>query len=64
MQNQINQRMQETRDLLLKHFDADIHDLLKIQKQRAEEQLDRVSQFFGLLPKQCLRNLLPLAKTN
>ena len=46
LEAQINQKMLQTRDLLLKHFDADIHELLKIHKQRAEEQLDRISHFF------------------
>ena len=62
LQNQINQRMQETRDLLLKHFDADIHDLLKIQKQRAEEQLDRVSQFFWIITQAMLAQFATFGK--
>lgn len=62
LQNQINQRMQETRDLLLKHFDADIHDLLKIQKQRAEEQLDRISQFFWIITQAMLAQFATFGK--
>lgn len=62
LQNQINQKMQETRELLLKHFDADIHDLLKIQKQRAEEQLDRISQFFWLITQAMLEPFATFAK--
>ena len=62
LQNQINQKMQETRELLLKHFDADIHDLLKIQKQRAEEQLDRISQFFWLITQAMLESFATFAK--
>ena len=62
LQNQINQKMQETRELLLKHFDADIHDLLKIQKQRAEEQLDRISQFFWIITRAILAPFATFAK--
>lgn len=51
---QINQKMLQTRELLLEHFDADIHELLKIHKQRAEEQLDRISQYFWRLSQSLL----------
>ncbi len=51
LEKQINERMQETQSLLLEHFDADIHDLLKIQKERAERQLDKVSTFFWAITK-------------
>lgn len=47
----INQRMQETQEKLLEHFDAQIHDLLKIQRERAEQQLDRVSRLFWQLTR-------------
>lgn len=46
LEEQINQKMQRTQELLLEHFDADIHDLLKIQKERAELQLDKISRLF------------------
>ena len=51
LEKQINEKMQETQSLLLEHFDADIHDLLKIQKERAERQLDKVSTFFWAITK-------------
>lgn len=54
LEAQINQKMLQTRDLLLKHFDADIHELLKIHKQRAEEQLDRISNFFWTISRALL----------
>ena len=47
----INRRMQETQEKLLEHFDAQIHDLLKIQRERAEQQLDRVSRLFWQLTR-------------
>jgi hypothetical protein len=50
----IQARMQETEKLLLEHFDADIHDLLRSQKERAESQLDRItSGFSGGLRSMC-----------
>ena len=45
----IQARMQETERLLLAHFDADIHDLLRNHKERAESQLDRISRLFWKL---------------
>jgi hypothetical protein len=36
LEEQINVKMKRTQELLLEHFDADIHDLLKVQKERAE----------------------------
>ncbi|MBS9779226.1 MAG: DEAD/DEAH box helicase family protein [Moraxellaceae bacterium] len=54
LEAQINQKMLETRDKLFQHFDADIHQLLKIHKERAEEQLDKISQFFWIISQQLL----------
>ena len=34
---------------MLAHFDADIHDLLRKHKERAETQLDRTSRLFWKL---------------
>ena len=50
----IQARMQETEKLLLEHFDADIHDLLRSQKERAESQLDRITRFFWWLTRYVL----------
>ena len=49
LEDSINQRIQETQEKLMEHFDAQIHDLLKIQRQRAVEQLNRISRLFWLL---------------
>jgi len=46
LEEQINEKMKRTQALLLEHFDADIHDLLKVQKERAELQLDKISRLF------------------
>lgn len=45
----IQARMAETERLLLEHFDADIHDLLRCQRERAETQLDRITRLFWKL---------------
>ena len=47
--------MQETQEKLLEHFDTQIHDLLKIQHQRAEAQLDRISRLFWRLTQHQLK---------
>ena len=51
LEEQINDKMKRTQELLLEHFDADIHDLLKVQKERAELQLDKISRLFWLSTK-------------
>lgn len=45
----INQKMLETQQLLLDNFDEDIHDLLKIQLDEAQQRLDKVGRWFWLL---------------
>ena len=54
LEEQINEKMKRTQELLLEHFDADIHDLLKIQKERAEQQLDKISRLFWASSKHIL----------
>jgi len=46
MEVDINQQMQETRQQLLENFDEDIHDLLKLQLDQAEQRLDKISRWF------------------
>lgn len=50
----IQARMNETERLLLEHFDADIHELLRSQKEKAESQLDRITRYFWLLTQTIL----------
>lgn len=50
----IESRMRETEQKLLEHFDADIHELLKIKRKRAEESLDRIARLFWLLTQYVL----------
>lgn len=45
----INQKMRETQQLLLENFDEDIHDLLKIQLDAAQQRLDKVGRWFWQL---------------
>jgi superfamily II DNA/RNA helicase len=51
LEDPINQKMQETQEKLLEHFDAQIHELLRTQHRRAEVQLDRISRLFWHLTK-------------
>jgi hypothetical protein len=54
LETTIEARMRETEQKLLEHFDADIHELLKIKRQRAEESLDRIARLFWLLTRYIL----------
>lgn len=54
LEDLINAKMRQTQELLLQHFDADIHDLLKIQKERAEQQLDKISRLFWSVTRHVL----------
>jgi ERCC4-related helicase len=54
LETTIEARMRETEQKLLEHFDADIHALLKIKRQRAEESLDRIARLFWLLTRYTL----------
>jgi ERCC4-related helicase len=53
----INEKMKETRQLLLENFDEDIHDLLKLRLEAAEQRLDKVSRWFWTLTQHELKNL-------
>lgn len=52
----INERMDETREKLLEHFDEQIHDLLKVQHEKAEQQLNRMQRIFWQLTQHQLRD--------
>ena len=49
LEQSIEQRMKETEQKLLDNFDAQIHDLLKVKRHRAEENLDKISRLFWRL---------------
>ena len=44
LEHDIDKKMQHTRQLLLENFDEDIHDLLKLQLNAAEQRLDKVGR--------------------
>ncbi|MCL5279631.1 MAG: SNF2-related protein [Planctomycetes bacterium] len=47
----IASRMQQTRKLLLEHFDEDVHARLRVNLTGAKEQLDRVAHMFWVLTR-------------
>jgi hypothetical protein len=49
LEHDIDKKMQHTRQLLLENFDEDIHDLLKLQLNAAEQRLDKVGRWFWAL---------------
>ena len=44
-------RIQETRQILLEHFDEDVHDRLRVNLTGAQEQLDRIGRMFWSLTR-------------
>ena len=52
----INEKMNETRQLLFENFDEDIHDLLKLRLDAAEQRLDKVGRWFWSLTQHELKN--------
>lgn len=52
----INEKMKETRQLLLENFDEDIHDLLKMRLDSAEQRLDKVGRWFWALTRHELQH--------
>lgn len=55
LEESISHRMDETREKLLEHFDEQIHELLKVQHEKAEQQLDRMQRMFWQLTKHQLK---------
>jgi hypothetical protein len=49
LEGDIQARMAEIERLLLEHFNADIHNLLHCQRERAETRLDRITRLFWKL---------------
>jgi superfamily II DNA/RNA helicase len=50
----IAEKMDDTRQLLIEHFDETIHDLLKFQLDQAKERLDRVGRLFWQVTRHIL----------
>ncbi len=57
LESEINTRLKETQQLLLENFDEDIHDLLKIKLDEAEQRLDKISRWFWALTKHQLAEI-------
>lgn len=51
LESNINEKMEETQQLLVENFDEDIHDLLKLKLDQAEQRLDKITRWFWLLSK-------------
>jgi ERCC4-related helicase len=52
----INEKMIETKQLLIENFDEDIHDLLKFQLEAAEKRLDKIARLFWQVTKHQLEH--------
>ncbi len=57
LDEQINSRIQETRRILLEHFDEDVHARLKVNLTGTKAQLDRVGRMFWTLTRFVLDGL-------
>ena len=57
LEESINERMKETEEKLLENFDEQIHELLKVQRERAEQELDRIQRLFWRLSHHILQPL-------
>jgi hypothetical protein len=51
LETNINEKMLETKQLLIENFDEEIHDLLRLQLAEAEKRLDKVARLFWQLTK-------------
>ena len=56
LEDTIDEKMRETESKLLDHFDEGIHELLRIQRDKAEVQLDRIGRLFWRLSRHQLAN--------
>jgi len=54
LESEINEKVKATQQLLLEHFDEDIHDVLRLQLDEANQRLDKVSRWFWLLTRHIL----------
>lgn len=57
LESSINDKMEETQQLLMENFDEDIHDLLKTKLSQAEQRLDKMTRWFWLLSKHQISTL-------
>jgi hypothetical protein len=54
LEEQIQLKMQDTRKLLLEHFDEDVHERLKVNLAGAQAQLDKIGRAFWQLTRHML----------
>ncbi len=57
MEESIQNRMDQTRQILIDHFDEDVHKRFKVQLDATRQQLDRISGFFWELSKIVLTDI-------
>ncbi|MDQ5910506.1 MAG: hypothetical protein QG599_2603, partial [Pseudomonadota bacterium] len=58
----ITARLDETRHLLIEHFDEDVHDRLRLQLDQTRERLDQVGRLFWGLTRFVLRDQATFAE--
>ena len=51
LDEQIQTKMQDTRKLLMEHFDEDVHERLRVNITDTQEKLDRIGRYFWSLTK-------------
>lgn len=56
LEEQIQNRMNDTRQALLEHFDAEVHSRFKVHLEDTKHQLDRVSKMFWSLTRVILND--------
>lgn len=56
LEESIQSRMKDTRQLLLENFDEDVHEKLKVNLIGAQEKLDRIGKLFWMVTKQILKD--------
>lgn len=64
LEDDIAKRMDETREKLFEHFDANIHDKLKIRHEEAQQQLDQMGRMFWELTRHVLSSHAKFSPSN
>lgn len=64
LEDDIARRMDETREKLFEHFDANIHDKLKLRHEEAQQQLDQMGRMFWSLSQHILNDRAKFTAAN
>tara|TARA_R110001599_G_scaffold336565_1_gene554377 strand:- start:19766 stop:22663 length:2898 start_codon:yes stop_codon:yes gene_type:complete len=64
LEDNINEKMKATQQLLIENFDEDIHDLLRLKLEEAEKRLDKIARMFWSLTKHQLNGLAEFDNQN